>query len=85
MAIQDAKRRILKGGTPKENAEITKKVLTGEDRRAKREVVCLNAGAVLYLEGLTKDMIQGVRLSERLIDDGSAKVKLEEFVEETNK
>ena len=30
-------------------------------------------------------MIQGVRLSERLIDDGSAKVKLEEFVEETNK
>ena len=71
--------------TPKENAEITKKVLTGEDRRAKREVVCLNAGAVLYLAGLTKDMIQGVRLSERLIDDGSAKVKLEEFVEETNK
>lgn len=79
------KKEDLKGGTPKENAEITKKVLTGEDRRAKREVVCLNAGAVLYLAGLTKDMIQGVRLSERLIDDGSAKVKLEEFVEETNK
>ena len=79
------KKEDFKGGTPKENAEITKKVLSGVDRSAKRDVVCLNAGAVLYLAGLTKDMIQGVRLSERLIDDGSAKAKMEHFIEETNK
>lgn len=75
----------LAGGTPEENAEITKAVLSGTGRGAGRDVVCLNAGAVLYLAGRTRDMEQGVRLAERLIDDGSAAAKMRQFIEETNR
>ena len=33
----------LVGGTPAENAEITKAILKGEEKGAKRQAVCLNA------------------------------------------
>lgn len=35
----------LTGGTPQENAQITKDILSGSERGAKRCAVCLNAGA----------------------------------------
>ena len=37
----------LTGGTPAENAEITKAILKGEEKGPKRQAVCLNAGAAL--------------------------------------
>ncbi|MDE5582578.1 MAG: anthranilate phosphoribosyltransferase, partial [Ruminococcus sp.] len=39
----------LKGGTPSENAEITRKILSGEIRGHKRNAVLLNAGASIYI------------------------------------
>ena len=39
----------LTGGTPAENAEITKAILKGEEKGPKRQAVCLNAGAALYI------------------------------------
>ena len=41
----------LQGGTPGENAEITRAILNGRERGAKRQAVCLNAGASLYITG----------------------------------
>ena len=41
----------LTGGTPAENAEITKAILKGEEKGPKRQAVCLNAGAALYIAG----------------------------------
>ena len=75
----------LTGGTPAENAEITKAILKGEERGPKRQAVCLNAGAALYIAGKAASMEEGVKLAEFLIDNGAALKKLEEFVEETNK
>ena len=75
----------LTGGTPAENAEITKAILKGEERGLKRQAVCLNAGAALYIAGKAASMEEGVKLAESLIDNGAALKKLEEFVEETNK
>ena len=75
----------LTGGTPAENAEITKAILKGEERGPKRQAVCLNAGAALYIAGKAASMEEGVKLAESLIDNGAALKKLEEFVEETNK
>lgn len=42
----------LTGGTPAENAEITKAILKGEEKGPKRQAVCLNAGAALYILSL---------------------------------
>lgn len=75
----------LTGGTPEENAEITRKILSGEDRGAKRCAVCLNAGAAIYIAGEAATMEEGVRMAERLIDEGAAAGKLEQFIEESRK
>ena len=75
----------LAGGTPEENAEITKAIFRGEERGAKRCAVCLNAGAAIYIAGKAQSMEEGVRMAEKIIDDGSAMKKLEQFIEESRK
>ncbi len=74
----------LAGGTPQENAQITRDILDGKERGPKRQAVCLNAGAALYITGAAGNMEEGVRMAEKLIDDGSAKKVLEDFIRESN-
>jgi anthranilate phosphoribosyltransferase len=74
----------LKGGTPQENAEITKAILNGADRGPKRQAVCLNAGAALYIAGKAESIEAGVRMAEQQIDSGAAQKVLEAFVQESN-
>ena len=74
----------LQGGTPQENAEITKAILEGKETGAKRHAVCLNAGAALYIAGKADSIETGVKLAEQLIDSGAAPKKLEEFIEKSN-
>ena len=75
----------LTGGTPEENAEITRAILEGREKGAKRQAVCLNAGAALYITGRTEAIEEGVRLAEKLIDEGAALKKLDEFITESNR
>lgn len=74
----------LIGGTPQENAQITRDILSGKETGAKRSVILMNAGIAIYLgkEGIT--MEEGVALAKEMIDSGKALEKLEEFVKETN-
>ena len=74
----------LTGGSPQENAEITKAILEGREKGAKRQAVCLNAGAALYIAGKADTMEAGVKMAESLIDSGAALKKLEEFIEKSN-
>ena len=75
----------LVGGTPAENSEITRKILSGEEKGAKRKAVCLNAGAALYIAGKAESMKAGVKMAEELIDSGAALTKLNQFIEESNR
>lgn len=77
------KKEELTGGTPDENAAITKEVLAG-GQGARRTAVVLNAGAGLYVAGKADSIEAGVRLAEELIDSGKAEKKLEEFVKYSN-
>jgi len=74
----------LVGGTPEENAAITRAILNGTDRGPKRQAVCLNAGGALYIAGKAATIEEGVRMAEKLIDDGSANKVLEQFIELSN-
>lgn len=69
----------LVGGTPEENAAITRAILAGSDRGPKRDAVLLNAGAALYVGGKAASLKEGVQLARELIDSGAALQKLEEF------
>lgn len=74
----------LEGGTPAENAQITREILSGAGG-AKREAVLLNAGAGLYLAGKTDKLSDGILLAACLIDSGKASAKLEELIRESNR
>lgn len=73
----------LKGGTPEENAQITRDILDGV-RGPKREAVLLNAGAGLYIAQRADTLADGARLAAELIDSGRAKAKLAEFISASN-
>ena len=62
----------LRGGEGTENARITRSILDGSQRGAKRDVVLLNAGATLYIGGLADSIADGIRLAADSIDSGKA-------------
>lgn len=74
----------LKGGDAIENARIAREILSGKDRGAKREAVCFNAGAALYITKKASNIQEGVRIAENLIDEGTASRQLERFITESN-
>lgn len=74
----------LKGGTPEENAAITRSVLGGE-KGHKRNAVLLNAGAALYIGGKAASMKDGIKLAADIIDSGKALEILEKFIEVSNR
>lgn len=73
----------LTGGTPEENAAITREILDGV-KGPKHDAVVLNSGAALYIAGKAETLKAGVDLAQTLIDSGKAKTKLEEFVKASN-
>ena len=74
----------LEGGTPEENAKITRAILQGE-KGHKRNAVLLNAGAGLYIAGKAESMEEGVKLAAQLIDSGKANETLDRFIEVSNR
>lgn len=80
-----AEKTELTGGYPSENAEITRNILKGADNGAKKNAVCLNAGAALYIAGKAESIYEGVKMAEECIKNGSAYKQLEKFIQESNK
>ena len=74
----------LLGGDGKENAQIAIGILKGETVGAKRDAVLLNAGIALYVAGKADSIKAGVELAGKIIDEGKAFSKKEEFVALTN-
>lgn len=73
----------LVGGTPQENAEITRAILAGE-KGPKRDAVLLNSAAALKIAGKVSDLKAGIALAAETIDSGAAKAQLEQFIRLTN-
>jgi anthranilate phosphoribosyltransferase len=48
-----------------------------------RDIVVLNAGAAIYVAGVTEDLKQGVARAQEVIADGSAAARLDRLVELT--
>lgn len=74
----------LKGGSPEENAQITRDILKGA-KGPKRDAVLLNAGASLYIGGKAETLQDGINLASELIDSGKAYETLEAFIEVSNR
>lgn len=74
----------LLGGTPEENAEITRAILRGE-KGPKRNAVLMNAGAALYIGGKAESISDGIALAAQIIDSGKATETLNSFIEVSNR
>ena len=83
--FKTCKKEDLVGGTPEENAQITRDILSGKERGPKREAVLLNAGASLYIGGKAETFADGVKLAAEIIDSGKASETLEKLIDLSNK
>ncbi len=77
--LQPATLEDLLGADKFQNAEITRKILRGEDCGPKRDAVLLNAGAALFVAGKVKSLAGGWELAVETIDSGAATAKLAEL------
>ena len=73
----------LRGGTPTENAEITRSIVRGEQGH-RRNAVLMNAGAALYIGDKAESIYDGIKLAAEIIDSGKAAETLEKLIEISN-
>ena len=66
------------GGTPQENAQVTREILSGA-KGPKTDIVLLNAGAAIYLGGKAASIADGITKARALIASGEALKKVDEF------
>ncbi len=71
----------LRGGTPEQNAEISRAILEGRLRGPARDVVVLNAAAALFLADDDGDFAEGVLRARESLDSGAALRKLQQLIE----
>lgn len=74
LGIEKSNIEDIRGGTPKENAEIIKNILMGE-KGPRRDIVTLNAGAAIYVAELADTLEEGIEKARETIDSGKAMEK----------
>ncbi|MCQ2082033.1 MAG: anthranilate phosphoribosyltransferase [Lachnospiraceae bacterium] len=79
------KKEDLGGGTPEENAKITRGILDGSLKGPKLDTVLMNAGAALYVGKKAPSIAAGIELAKELIASGKAIEALDKFIEASNK
>jgi anthranilate phosphoribosyltransferase len=74
----------IAGGTPADNARITREILQGR-KGPRRDIVCVNAAPALVAGRKAKTLQEGFRLAGQVIDSGAAVEKLARLVDFTSK
>jgi anthranilate phosphoribosyltransferase len=78
-------REAIVGGTPAENAGITRALLTGGGTPAQRDIVALNAGAALRTAGAADSIRAGVELAREVMSSGAGWSTLERYAAHTRR
>jgi anthranilate phosphoribosyltransferase len=77
----------LRGGGPRENAELIRHIFTKDDSEilsTARDLVIINAAAALHVAGVAATLLEGAELARDSITGGRAVAKLDALVRETN-
>jgi anthranilate phosphoribosyltransferase len=70
--------------SPAENAEVLVRILEGDDKGPKRDIVLLNAAGVLYVAGVVDTLADGLARAAELVDNGAAAQTLQNLKDFTN-
>jgi anthranilate phosphoribosyltransferase len=79
LGLAEAELADVAGGSPEDNAAVTRAVLGGEAGPA-RDLVALNAGAAIFVGGGSDDLAGGIAAAGEAIDSGAARDVLERLV-----
>ncbi|WP_442954892.1 anthranilate phosphoribosyltransferase [Paenibacillus sp. SYP-B4298] len=71
------------GGDAAVNAGIIRRVFSGEERGAYRDIIAANAGACIYVGGAASSLIEGVQQAQAIMEQGAAQRKLEQLIRTT--
>jgi anthranilate phosphoribosyltransferase len=82
--VRRAARKEFLGGSPEENARVTKEILQGQ-KGPRRDIVCLNAAPAMVVGQKAKTLKDGFRLAQQTIDAGAAFEKLDRLIAFTKK
>lgn len=82
--FQRASKEDIVGGTPVENAQLTKDILANKIQGPKRDIVCMNAGLGFYIYGKAASMEEGVKLADQIITEKKGLATLEKLIEVSN-
>jgi anthranilate phosphoribosyltransferase len=77
--VKAARLDSLRGGSPEENAALTRGILEGTVKGPARDVVVLNAAAALYLAS-DQSFESAIEKAERSVESGAALGKLEKLI-----
>ncbi len=83
LAIGD-ERAILSSLDREEEAVRFVKILMGEEKGSRRDMVALNAAPILYLNGNVSSLVDGVAKALEILDSGKGMGKLREWVKAQN-
>lgn len=83
LGVERASLEDLQGGDAETNAGIVREVLQGGNP-AVADIVCVNAGAALYVAGIAGSVPEGITLARKAIEEGNARKKLEDLIRESN-
>ena len=81
--MKKCKKEDLLGGTPQENAKITKDILSGQ-KGAKTDAVILNSAAAIHIAKPEILITDAVNIAKEVIDNGKALTQLESYVKLSN-
>ncbi|MFA5453733.1 MAG: anthranilate phosphoribosyltransferase [Sulfurimonas sp.] len=77
--------KAIVGGDAKENAQILYNIFDGKSTDAQRDIVLINAASALMVDGLARDIQDGLEMAQMAIKSGKAKEKLKQIIEISNK
>lgn len=82
--FKKCKSEELVGGDPLENARIARRILNGEEKGPKRDVIILNAAVCIYLGKDNTSLKESIKIATDMIESGKAMKQLEEFIRLSN-
>lgn len=77
--------KAIIGGDSKQNANILRNIFESNSTDAQRDIVLINTAAALMVDGLARDMQDGLEMAQEAISNARAKKKLRQIIEISNK
>ncbi len=82
--FEKASKEAIIGGSASENAQITRDIFNNQSSNAQRDIVLINAGFALFVDGKARDIQEAFEMARMGLESGKAQKHLEKMVAISN-